>query len=317
MNSSNIRWILAFNASCGTCRAISDSVARTCDGKLEVLPLADAQVEQWREQALGPQAPWAPTLMRVTSQGTEVRAWTGPSMGVWLVRRLGLRSTMRVLAALERLRRGEEEHLPKQLDQGVIGPAQFLRLCAGGAVAAGLIMMGKTPAFATGENKAWAEAQSWIEANKDHLTENYDDLVTYPMVYRKAIYRASAPGVRGRFWEEQLTRYRAVHPQLSAEQDAVLTRALHLARTDFASLTQADEQAMIAAFGKDEARALFATLGPEATILSPRLADLSCECSNSSDYCGGGKSCSLGANGCAETGGCGTGWTYPCNGMCY
>lgn len=317
MSRSNTRWILVFNASCGTCRAISEKIAQACDGKLEVLPLTDARVEQWREQALGPQAPWMPTLLRITGQDTEVRAWVGPAMGVWLVRRLGLRSTMRVLAALERLRSGEEEQQSKQMKRGVIGRAQFLRLCTGGAIAAGMIMMGKTPAFAAGEDQAWVEAQSWVEANKGRLPENYDELIGYPMAYRKAIYRASTPGVQARFWQEQFQRYRAAHPECSAEQAAVLDRALELTRTGFTTHTEADEQAMIAAFGKDGSRALFATLGSEPTIRSGRLADFSCECSNSSDYCGGGKRCILGADGCTETGGCGLGWSYPCNGMCY
>src|SRR5882757_1299577 len=56
------RWVLAFDASCGTCRQISGVAGEACDGKLEVLPLADANVRQWREQSLGVDAEWAPTL---------------------------------------------------------------------------------------------------------------------------------------------------------------------------------------------------------------------------------------------------------------
>jgi hypothetical protein len=315
MDHQTIRWILAFNASCGTCRAISERIAQTCDGKLEALPLADARVEQWREQALGPDAPWLPTLLRIAGQDTEVRAWTGPAMGIWLVHRLGLRSTMRVLAELEQLRSGEEKHQSPQMDGGVIGRAQFLRLCAGGTVAAGLIMMGKTPVFAAGEDRAWVEAQSWIEANKNHLPENYDELTAYPMVYRKAIYRASTLRVRGRFWEEQLNRYLATHPECSKEQEAVLARALYLTHTGFASLTEADEKAAIDAFGKDKARAIFATLGPESTpkASSVRPADQTCNCTVGHDWCSDA-TCQWLA--CATTGGCGAFWQYDCNGLC-
>lgn len=325
MHRSSIRWILAFNASCGTCRAISERVVQACDGKLEVLPLAHPKVEAWRRQALGPHAPWKPTLLKVTDEGTQVSAWTGPAMGIWLTHRLGLQSTMRVLAALERLRSGEEEPATKQMDSRVIGRAQFLRLCAGGAVAAGMIMLGKMPAFAAGVNKPEMEAQAWVEANKAHLPQTYDALVAHPMAYRKAIYRVSTPKVRGQFWVEHITRYRAAHPKGSAEQEAILDRFLHLARTDLKSLTKADEQAAIAAFGKDKAYAIFATLGPEpmpkpsqiSAALKPSLASTvneNCNCTVGHDWCDS-STCYRG--GCDIVGGCGAVWSYDCNGLCY
>lgn len=80
---------------------MSRAVARACDGKLELMPLSHPDVRQWRKQSqqnLGRQAVWAPTLIRV--RAGDVRAWTGPAMGIMLVRYLGLRSTMRVLEAL-------------------------------------------------------------------------------------------------------------------------------------------------------------------------------------------------------------------------
>lgn len=315
MSRSNIRWILAFNASCGTCQAISERVAQACDGKLEMLPLTDSNVEQWREQTLGPQAPWVPTLLRITLQGTEVRAWTGPAMGTRLVHLLGLRSTMRVLASLEWLRRGEEEHLSKQIDRGVIGRAQFLRLCVGGAVAASLIMIGKMPVFATGENQSWVEAQSWVKANKGRLPENYDALIAYPMIYRKAIYGASTPKVRSQFWEEQLIRHRATHLGCSAEQEAVLDRLLHLTRTDLTSFTKADKKAAIDAFGKHEVSALIATLGPESMLTTAHPMEEPCNCEIGDDYCNFGNYCRH--RNCHVGGRCGTWWIQrSCNGVC-
>jgi hypothetical protein len=50
--------------------------------KLEVMSLRDPQVQEWREKALGQDAPWAPTLFEVN--GSEVRAWTGWWMGAQL-----------------------------------------------------------------------------------------------------------------------------------------------------------------------------------------------------------------------------------------
>jgi hypothetical protein len=310
MNFSNTRWILAFNASCGTCRAISERVEQTCDGKLEVLPLTDAKVEQWRKQALGAQAPWQPTLLRIADHDTDVQAWTGPAMGLMLVRRLGLQSTTRVLAALERLRRGEEERPVS----GNIGRGQFLRLCAGGAVAAGMILIGKTPAFAAGGNQMWAEAQAWVAANHDQLPKTYDELIAHPLIYRKAIYNASLPSVRGQFWQEQFKRYRAAHPTLSAKQEAVLDRFLELARTNFATLSKADEQAAKDAFGTSEAHTVFATLGPESTTSSLKPADQACNCTVGHDWCSDSH-CHL--TSCAIVSGCGALWQYNCNGLCW
>ncbi len=100
--SGAARWILAFDGSCAGCRTISLAVADACDGKLEVLPLRNADVERWRETALGPEPVWAPTLIRV--EGDAAWVWTGPRLAVRLARVLGPRHTVKVLRALGRLR---------------------------------------------------------------------------------------------------------------------------------------------------------------------------------------------------------------------
>jgi hypothetical protein len=100
------RWVLAFDASCGCCRAISHAVAQASGGALEVLPLSNPDVRRWRERSLGSSAPWTPTLIEVA--GTDVTAWTGPSLALRLVGHLGARSSMRVLAALGRSRSREK-----------------------------------------------------------------------------------------------------------------------------------------------------------------------------------------------------------------
>ncbi len=110
MNAMAARWVLAFDASCGTCREVSRAVARACDGRLEVLPLSHDAVREWRAQAVGSSSQWAPTLLRV--QDGRVRAWTGRAMGLALVRHLGPRGTMNVLRALGRLRHDDEETAP-------------------------------------------------------------------------------------------------------------------------------------------------------------------------------------------------------------
>jgi hypothetical protein len=90
------RWVLAFDTACARCEAMSRAVERASQHRLEVHPLADDDVARWREQALGPAAAWAPTLIRVRGGG-RARAWTGPAMGVRLVRVLGPAAAVRLL----------------------------------------------------------------------------------------------------------------------------------------------------------------------------------------------------------------------------
>lgn len=146
------RFVLAFDASCGKCAAMSSAVRESCDGKLEVLPLAHPDVKRWREQSFGATAPWTPTLLRV--QGQTVRAFTGTGMVIPLVHWLGPRSTVRVLRTLGslRLNRPSGEAADASGIEGM-GRKRFLRLGAGLVVAAGVTLAGRTPALA-GESRA-------------------------------------------------------------------------------------------------------------------------------------------------------------------
>jgi hypothetical protein len=85
--------VLAFDASCARCRAVAAAVAGT---GLEVLPLRDYRVVDWCAEA--GVAGDVPTLLEITpTDGDDrVRAFTGPG----LVRRLGPRRAVRVVAAL-------------------------------------------------------------------------------------------------------------------------------------------------------------------------------------------------------------------------
>ena len=95
--------VLAVDAACARCRAVGATVAQvTGPGgpDVEVLPLADYRVAGWCADA--GVAGDAPTLLEVvpTDGDDRVRAWTGPAMVPALVRRLGVRRTARLAAAL-------------------------------------------------------------------------------------------------------------------------------------------------------------------------------------------------------------------------
>jgi hypothetical protein len=318
MSDSTSRWVLAFDGSCRTCREVSEVVAQACDGKLELLPLADADVRGWRHTALGADPKWAPTLLRV--DGAGVRAWTNGSMSVPLVRRLGVRSTVAVVRALGQLRReaaGHASELPHGQQAGGITRKQLLRFGSGALVVGGLVLAGKVPAFASERQRG---AQSWVQANKDKLPTSYAAVIGYPMEYRRAIFQASPPAVRSRLWVDHFAQYRAVHPSLSPAQSKVLAAASALAAdvrlfggAPDARVT-ALEEASTSAFGLAENHSLIGALGPNPRPDSPA-NDCDCEAGAGSPYCWGDP-CEW--YGCSYTSsGCGPLWLSQCTGNCY
>lgn len=77
------RWVLGFDGGCGTCNHLAQQLVELSEGKLTAQNLRSPKVQPWREQALGSDAPWAPTLFAV--DGVTGRAWTGTG----LITRLG------------------------------------------------------------------------------------------------------------------------------------------------------------------------------------------------------------------------------------
>jgi hypothetical protein len=318
-------WFLAFDGSCGTCRSLAEVVARACGPALNIRSLDDEDVSRWRRTALGSDAPWAPTLIRV--RGEMVRAWTGPGMAVRLAWRLGPRTTVRLLRTFGELSSRSSD--PTGAREGM-ARKDFLRFAAGAAAAAGLVAFGKTPAFADPVRRA-QRADAWVAANLDKLPRDYDGFAPFDVTYRRAIYQVLPASDRGRLWAEHLKRRGAGLSPLSAEQASVLDRAMALAgdernftaaggQPQHASLEQL-RTASIAAFGLDEARALLTTLGPEPVGDAGTLACPACNCATASDWCL--STCCRGWCGysyknceCSYNGGCGTFWSYDCNGHC-
>ncbi|MBA8822731.1 hypothetical protein FHX42_000060 [Saccharopolyspora lacisalsi] len=276
--------------------------------------MTHSEVRQWRERVLGDRARWEPTLLRVRDE--SVRVWTGASMGLPLVRRLGARSTAQVLRSLGQLRRQVNGY---PLEPASIGRARFLRLAGGAAVAAGIVFTGRTPAFA---ERGCAAARDWVEANKGRLPTTYDEITAYPMVYRRAIYSELSPVSKSGIWIEHLDRYRAAHPDLSTEQVKVVDAAKAIAAnpTHFESGNRPDralaqlKESAVGSFGKAGAGALLATIGPpEYRSASGAPA---CECTNEDEYCPDRHYCQYKSSNCSFNDGCGTFGLYVCNGLC-
>ena len=128
------RLVLGIDAGCMTCSDLARRIEEKVGDKLEVRNLREPQVQEWRKNALGEDAPWAPTLLEV--KGFKVRAWTGPRMGINLGRFLGPVATWRVMQALGEVgaaARADESPAAKVV--AGMSRGQFLKGVGGAAVA--------------------------------------------------------------------------------------------------------------------------------------------------------------------------------------
>lgn len=321
--TSKSRWVLGFDASCGRCRAIGAAAQKAARGKLEVLPLADLDVRRWREDSLGADAPWAPTLIRL--RGDQIQAWTGPAMGLHLLFHLGPVATIRLFKALGEL--SDAVHAGKSSDQ-LPERRTFIRIGTGLGIAVGIALTGKAPALADNGGKA----RAWVAANKDRLPATYTSFTRHTMPYRRAIYDELAPNIKSRLWTDHLAQFRRSHPNMSAKQREVLAALeAHVSNEDtFRAPTGSAEKdggrlgsEIMDAFGRNEAIALVGTLGPtdpatsateEEVVRAASTLMVDCECSTMSSYCpiwcSGVPSCTVSYSGCGFL------WQYACNGMC-
>ena len=99
------RLVLGFDAGCAKCSNVALQIREQVGDEIEVLSPSDYLVQDWRERALGEDAPWAPTLLEVSGAGVEAR--TGWRMGAHLARRIGTAATWRVMQVL-----GEHDIVP-------------------------------------------------------------------------------------------------------------------------------------------------------------------------------------------------------------
>ncbi|MFJ3547532.1 MULTISPECIES: bacteriocin fulvocin C-related protein [Streptomyces] len=313
--ASESRWVLGFDASCSRCRAITQAVENAVGDGLETLPLANADVRRWRDESLGPDAPWLPTLIRIDDG--RVRAWTGPAMGLRLLTRLGPAGAFKLFRTLGDLSHSDRRQEP---GQNLTDRRRFLRFGAGLGIAAGIVLTGRAPALADEAGRAHA----WVAANKDGLPKTYAEFSEHSVSYRRAIYSELGPSDRSRLWAEHVTQYRRAHLELSPRQQQLLDALETHIRDEFTFRTQPGrapskderlEAEIIDAFGREEATLLVATLGP-APVHSSAAQAYDCECNTVSDYCIGVSFCYR--DGCTNlSDGCGWLYNYPCNGRCW
>ncbi|MFB9306421.1 bacteriocin fulvocin C-related protein [Kibdelosporangium philippinense] len=317
MGHTDARWILAFDGTCGQCRNVSEIVHKAGGGRIEVLPLGDGEVEAWRRESLGEDAPWAPTLLCVSSR--TVRAWIGKTLAIPLVRRLGIVASWRVLNALGQLRTEATVS-----DGAQVSRAKFFRFAAGAVVAGGLLTGGALPAAAAG-----VSARKWIQENLEVLPQTLAEFAEYPLSYRRAIFEALSVEKRSSFWVEYLTQIKSVGLNRSKAEIDVLNEAIAVA-SDVSTFQIPTSEAVtkriaalegrsLSVFGKAETDTILRTLGGAenvSTLQLPLASD--CKCNIGDDWCSGcpGQRC-VGAN-CNESAlGCGSLGVKRCTGLCW
>jgi hypothetical protein len=140
------RLVLGFDAGCMTCSGLAERIEDRVGDRIEVRSLNDPAMDHWRREALGGDAPWAPTLVEVDHG--KVRAWTGARMAARLSRVLGPVATWRMMQVL-----GEANADFELADSTAVNAisgltrGQFLKGVGGAAVAVSILGgTGKLPA---------------------------------------------------------------------------------------------------------------------------------------------------------------------------
>jgi hypothetical protein len=177
------RLVLGFDAGCMTCSDLARRIEEMVSDKLEVRSLHDPQMAHWRKQAMGEEAPWAPTLVEVEPDGVEV--WTGRRMGLVLASKLGLVATWRVMQVLGEMRATLKGAGSPGIGAGALTRGQFLKGLGGATVAMSLLSgVAAIPALANVQQSS-VTSQGTLAQRK-----TIEDSVRSSRQYRSATRRA-------------------------------------------------------------------------------------------------------------------------------
>lgn len=301
------RFILGFDAGCGSCAALALAVRAQSRGRIEIRSLTEPAVVALRHQAFAGPPPWAPTLLQVTDD--RVRAWSGRRLAFRLARILGATGSWQVVIAIGRLHGAAGSG---------VGGARFRHALAGARAVGSMVLTGNL-APAPGAADAWvAEARP---------SPTYDDLTGLPLEIRRAVFRAATPAERSALWTAQLRARLDDRAEIDERQRAALQRASDLV-SDVTIFADGDPDAaqdrriravtdeLVDAFGKATATDLVTVLGrqtPEEAADEPSRA-AACACATASDWCSSPSRCR--STSCTQQSGCGAFWSYTCNGRC-
>jgi hypothetical protein len=160
------RLVLGFDAGCTTCSGLAEQIEAQVGGGLEVRSLRDPQMEHWRQQALGENAPWAPTLVEIS--GGKVEAWTGLRMGVYLARRLGPAASWKMARILGELRGSNRAQSSPRTG---ITRSRFITGLGGAVVGVSVLSGTGSLAAAATANEHWLSKLSFSSSKELSRTE--------------------------------------------------------------------------------------------------------------------------------------------------
>lgn len=197
--SGGRRLVLGFDAGCTSCSDLARRIDARVGDRLEIRSLNDPMMQHWRGEALGENAPWAPTLVEL--DGGPVKAWTGVRMGARLSRLLGPVVTWRIMQVL-----GEANADLALADSATaravsgLTRGQFLKGVGGAAVALSILSgAGKLPAPAEA-----ASSVSYEELKGAALME----------AVRRTAGRADVVNLMGESWRDEIQKSRPIEAEI-------------------------------------------------------------------------------------------------------
>src|SRR5918994_1677836 len=185
------RLVLGFDAGCMTCSRLAERIEDRVGDRIEIRSLNDPAMAHWRREALGENAPWAPTLVEV--EPGKVRAWTGARMAARLSRVLGPVATWRMMQVL-----GEANADHELADSTAVNAisgltrGQFLKGVGGAAVAVSIL---------GGTGKLPAPAEAAVSVRVEEIVGS--ELVS---IARRVAERKDVRNVMDTVWREKVRR---------------------------------------------------------------------------------------------------------------
>jgi hypothetical protein len=115
----------------------------------------------------------------------------------------------------------------------------------------------------------WDAVHAWVAGHRDALPQTLDELVKYPVAYRRAIQGAVSANVRAGVWCDHMRSFLNAGAELSFDQQAVVREAIAAmpamcaaSRTDAQELARRLEARVTPLFTREQAYRIFAHLGP-------------------------------------------------------
>jgi hypothetical protein len=118
-------------------------------------------------------------------------------------------------------------------------------------------------------------ADEWVAAHKDNLPQLYDQLISYPMAHRRAIFGNLTPEARATLWRENLARFAKGRELTPGQRDYLERAAKEIVTPENyrqggpgEAVLRHEAALILELFPDEEARRMFVRLGPE----DPQLA---------------------------------------------